>query len=332
MVENQFEARRAILVGDVGDIRHQRNAAVLRNNSLNPNVAIEFYTTTNGVVAGLNEVKSLLDKVLPDTGCELWALDEGEDMISNDVVLRIIGPYGGFGLYEPSINGILSSCSGWATSARDCVKNSGEIPILSRISKYVHPNVAEMADYSAVVGGAVQCSTNLGARISNTTSFDTMSGSLSMLFGDAVSAAKAYDSTLQPDIQRIFSVGAIESINHEALKISEALKEKTRGVEFVINNHTPDDFDVIKELKIRLDNAGYNYVELYLSGNAMTPEFISEINARKVPVQGIIVEKYIGTANPLPFYSEIKQIDGSDVARNGQIPGLIDNPKLNKLA
>ena len=40
MVENQFEARRAILVGDVGDIRHQRNAAVLRNNSLNPNVAI----------------------------------------------------------------------------------------------------------------------------------------------------------------------------------------------------------------------------------------------------------------------------------------------------
>ena len=62
MVENQFEARRAILVGDVGDIRHQRNAAVLRNNSLNPNVAIEFYSSQNGIVAGLNEVKSLLDK------------------------------------------------------------------------------------------------------------------------------------------------------------------------------------------------------------------------------------------------------------------------------
>ena len=53
MVENQFEARRAILVGDVGDIRHQRNAAVLRNNSLNPNVAIEFYSSQNGIVAGL---------------------------------------------------------------------------------------------------------------------------------------------------------------------------------------------------------------------------------------------------------------------------------------
>ena len=105
MVENQFEARRAILVGDVGDIRHQRNAAVLRNNSLNPNVAIEFYSSQNGIVAGLNEVKSLLDKVLPDTGCEIWALDEGEDIKKNDVVLRIIGPYGGFGLYEPSING-----------------------------------------------------------------------------------------------------------------------------------------------------------------------------------------------------------------------------------
>ena len=89
MVENQFEARRAILVGDVGDIRHQRNAAVLRNNSLNPNVAIEFYSSQNGIVAGLNEVKSLLDKVLPDTGCEIWALDEGEDIKKNEDRLEL---------------------------------------------------------------------------------------------------------------------------------------------------------------------------------------------------------------------------------------------------
>ena len=332
MVENQFEARRAILVGDVGDIRHQRNAAVLRNNSLNPNVAIEFYSSQNGIVAGLNEVKSLLDKVLPDTGCEIWALDEGEDIKKNDVVLRIIGPYGGFGLYEPSINGILSSCSGWATATKECVKNSGEIPILARVSKYVHPNVSELADYSSVIGGATQCSTNLGARISNTTTFDTMSDSLSMLFGDAVIAAKAYDSTLQPDIQRIFSIGAIESVNQEALKISDTLKEKTRGVELVIDKYNSGDVHIINELKVRLDNAGYNYVEIYLSGNAINPDSIADLNENSVPVQGIIVEKYIGAASPLSFSSEIKQIDGSAVARNGKIPGLTNNTKLNKLA
>ena len=49
------------------------------------------------------------------------------------------------------------------------------------------------------------------------------------------------------------------------------------------------------------------------------------------PIQGIIVEKYIGLAQSLPFRSEIKQIEGKQVARNGQIPGMIDNPKLNKL-
>ncbi len=331
MAENQFEARRAILIGDVGDIRHQRNAAVLRNNSLNPKVAIEFYASMNGVVAGLIEIKSLLDKVLPDTGCELWALKEGDDIAQNDVALRIIGPYGAFGLYEPSINGILSSCSGWASSSKACVKNADHIPVFSRVSKYVHPNVAELADYSAVVGGAMQCSTNLGARISSTTAFDTMSDSLAMLFGDIVLAAKAYDSMLQPDIQRIFSVGSLESINQESLKITDSLKEKTRGVELVINNYVPGNFDSIKELKVRLDNAGYNYVEIYLSGDVINPEFISDLITNQVPVQGLIVEKYIGLSSPLPFRSEIKQIEGISVGRNGQIPGLIDNPKLNKL-
>ena len=29
--------------------------------------------------------------------------------------------------------------------------------------------------------------------------------------------------------------------------------------------------------------------------------------------------------------SEIKQIEGNHVARNGQIPGITDNPKLNRI-
>ena len=51
MAENQFEARRAILIGDVGDIRHQRNAAVLRNHSLNPIVTMKYGTAAPGSAA-----------------------------------------------------------------------------------------------------------------------------------------------------------------------------------------------------------------------------------------------------------------------------------------
>ena len=332
MAENQFEARRAVLIGDVGDIRHQRNAAVLRNNSLNPIVTMEFYATEDGIICGLTEILSLLEKVLPDTGCEVWALEEGEEILKQEVGLRITGPYGGFGLYEPSINGILSSCSGWATAAKNCSQNSGEIPVLSRASKFVHPNISELLDYSSIIGGCDHCSTSLGARMSNGTTFDTMSESLSMLFGDTLLAAKAYDSTLQADIQRIFSVGVLETASNESLTIAGNLKEKTRGVELIIDNYNSiADFSIINELRVRLDNAGFKFVEIYISGDSINPDSITVLKDNNFPIQGIIVEKYIGLAQSLPFRSEIKQIEGKQVARNGQIPGMIDNSKLNKL-
>ena len=153
-----------------------------------------------------------------------------------------------------------------------------------------------------------------------------------MLFRSTLLAAKAYDSTLQADIQRIFTVGVLETANNESLKIAENLKEKTRGVELVIDNYnSKEDFDIINELRIRLDNAGYKFVEIYISGDSINPDSIAVLKDENYPIQGIIVEKYIGLAQSLPFRSEIKQIEGKQVGRNGQIPGIIDNPKLNKL-
>ena len=97
--------------------------------------------------------------------------------------------------------------------------------------------ISELLDYSSIIGGCDHCSTILGARMSNGTTFDTMSESLSMLFGDTLLAAKAYDSTLQADIQRIFSVGVLETASNESLTIAGNLKEKTRGVEIIIDNY-----------------------------------------------------------------------------------------------
>ncbi len=80
-----------------------------------------------------------------------------------------------------------------------------------------------------------------------------------------------------------------------------------------------------------MDNAGFKFVEIYISGDSINPDSITVLKDNNFPIQGIIVEKYIGLAQSLPFRSEIKQIEGKQVARNGQIPGMIDNSKLNKL-
>ncbi len=81
------------------------------------------------------------------------------------MVLRVTAPYRSYGLYETAICGILAHCSGWATAARECVEAAGDIPVISFGARHVHPAVAGVMDYSAVIGGCAGCSSCLGARL-----------------------------------------------------------------------------------------------------------------------------------------------------------------------
>ena len=49
-------------------------------SSGNPTVSMEFSAERAGVFCGIREVLALLAKVLPETGSEVWALGEGEEL------------------------------------------------------------------------------------------------------------------------------------------------------------------------------------------------------------------------------------------------------------
>ena len=118
MVSTEFEIRPSVLVGDTADVFLQRTLTILRNEGINPTVAMEFFPNRSGVLCGMKEVRGLLAKVLPEAGSEVWALEEGDMVEAKEVALRIKAPYASFGLYETTVSGILSSCSGWATASR----------------------------------------------------------------------------------------------------------------------------------------------------------------------------------------------------------------------
>ena len=158
-----------MLVGDTSDVYLQRTMTILRNENINPTVTMEFFPERGGVLCGVREVRSLLERVLPETGIEVWSLDEADLVTPKEVALRIRAPYNSFGLYETIICGILSSCTGWATAARECVNEADGVPIIATPAGTVHPNVAPTVDYSAIVGGCASCSTVMGARLAGTT-------------------------------------------------------------------------------------------------------------------------------------------------------------------
>ena len=137
MVSPEFEIRPSVLVGDTADVSLQRTLTVLRNEGLNPTVTVEYFPTTSGVFCGVKEIKLLLAKILPEVGVEVWAIDEGEKMDKDEVVIRIKAPYSSFGLYDTAICGTLSSSSSWSTAANECVEAANGIPVICTGSRYV---------------------------------------------------------------------------------------------------------------------------------------------------------------------------------------------------
>ena len=112
MKKPEFEPAEAVLSGETADIYFVRTLEILRREGLNPVATMEFFSSRAGVLCGIDEVKALLERVLPKNDCKVWALAEGETIDGSEVVLRITAPYQSYGLYETAIDGILAHGSG----------------------------------------------------------------------------------------------------------------------------------------------------------------------------------------------------------------------------
>ena len=90
------------------------------------------------------------------------ALSDGDRIAPKEIVLRITARYRAFGLYETAILGMLAQSTGWATAARECVEAAAPLPVISFGARHVHPDVTDVLDYAAIVGGCVGASTPAG--------------------------------------------------------------------------------------------------------------------------------------------------------------------------
>ena len=97
MVYPDFEIRRSILVGDTAEAYLQRTLTILRTENINPVVTLEFSPESEGIFSGLAEARSLLGRILPETGSEVWAVSDGDAVDALEVALRRTGVLHGVG-------------------------------------------------------------------------------------------------------------------------------------------------------------------------------------------------------------------------------------------
>ena len=331
MTTREFEISRSVLVGDTADNELHRTLTILRNEGLNPEVVMEFTSEREGILCGITETRSLLGRILPETGREVWALEEGSNVGAGEVALRIRAPYASFGLFETAICGTLASCTGWATAARECVDAGGGIPIIGYGARHVHPSVVGVMDYSAIIGRCVSTTSLLGGRLTGLTPSGTMPHALALIVGDTVRAVLAYDRHMPPEYPRVALVDTFKDETEDALEVAKALRERLRGVRLDTPRErggvTPA---LVHEVRARLDQAGYNHVDIFVSGG-VTPDRIRQFVETQAPVSVFAVGYYISGAKPISFTGDIKEIDGRNMAKRGRVPGITVNPRLTRV-
>jgi nicotinate phosphoribosyltransferase len=331
MLMAKFEPSPDVLSGKTADVYFHRTLEILKKEGCNPTAVMEVFPNRDGIFCGIEEVKALLKKVLPKGKSEVWAADEGSEITRKEVVLRISAPYQSYGLYETAICGMLAHASGWATASRECVQAAAGIPVISFGARHVHPSVAAVMDYAAVIGGCQGCSSVLGAELAGVKASGTMPHAFILVMGDTVAASIAFDKHVAPDVARVALVDTFKDEVEESLRVARALGKKLSAVRL----DTPRErggvtVELVKELRAKLDIEGFNHVGIFISGG-FEADKIRLFVEQKAPVSGFGVGSYISGAPPLDFTADLHEIDGKPVAKRGRLPGITPNLRLKKV-
>ncbi|HHY47950.1 MAG TPA: nicotinate phosphoribosyltransferase [Firmicutes bacterium] len=312
-----------IRAGHTTDIYFIRTREILDRLGLGHTpVVAEIFPRSPGVIAGVEEALNLLG----DKPLNVWALPEGEEFQAKDVVMRIEGPYDEFGILETPLLGILATSSGWATAAREIKKAAGDKQVICFGARHVHPAVAPVLERSAVIGGVDGASCILAAKLLGRKPMGTVPHAVFLIVGDTVKVAEAYDRFMPDDAPRIILVDTFKDEAEESLRVAEALGKRLAGVRLDTPGErggvTPD---LVREVRARLDQAGFGHVKILVSGG-LTPERIRQLIDAGASSFG--VGSFISQAPPIDMTLDIKEVNGVPIAKRGRIPGRIHNPKL----
>ena len=329
--EPSLEIPDSLLTGETADIYFPRTVEILKKEGINPIATMEVFPRRAGILCGIEEVKALLAKVLPEDNREVWALSQGEPFDKKEVVLRIKAPYQSYGAYETVYLGMVSHCSGWATAARECVDAAQGIPIISFGARHVHPSVVGVMEYSAIVGGCAGCASTAGAELAGIQPTGTIPHALIIIMESTAKATLAFDKHMPPEVARIALVDTFEDEVRESVTVAKAMQGRLQGVRL----DTPSErgrvtADLVKEVRAWLDIEGFKDVKIVASGG-LDPERIKYFINEGAPVDVFAVNNYISDAKPIDFTADLHEVEGKPIAKRGRMPGITPNPRLKRV-
>lgn len=315
-----------ILSGATTDVYFVRTVEILRSLGLaDTPVAAEIFAARDGVLVGVEDVRY----ALRDAGVNIESLRDGDAFSAREIVMRIEGPYSRFGLFETAILGMMAQPSGWAAAARRTVEAAGEKPVYSFGARHVHPAVAPVLEYAAIIGGMRGAACILGAKLAGQEPVGTMPHAFILIVGDTLRAAAAYHEQTPSGTPRLVLVDTFADEAAEAVRVAQAMGDNLSAVRLDTPKErgsvTPD---LVREVRARLNLAGYRHVQIFVSGG-LTPERIAELSAAGADAFG--VGSYVSSAPPIDMTMDLREINGKPIAKRGRTPGRTPSPRLRAL-
>ena len=318
-----------ILAGATTDVYFVKTHEILTKKGFADKVVTaEVFSRGTGVLAGVDEVVAMLTAGIGSPDLEIWTMPEGSRFGPEEVLLRIKGRYTDFGRYETALLGCMASACGWATAAAEIKEACGDSPVTCFGARHVHPAVAPVMERAAIIGGVNAASCILGAKLLGRNPSGTVPHALFLIMGDTLPGAIAYNEIMPPAEVRTVLIDTFKDECEEALRVAEALGPDLRYIRLDTPSErggvTPG---LVREVKFRLAQAGYGHVGVVVSGG-LTIERIQPLKDAGADAFG--VGSYISGAQPIDMTMDIKEVDGVAVAKRGRLPGINENPRLEK--
>ena len=307
--------------GDTTDIYFRRTMEVLRAAGKDgTRVAAEAIVKKlpgsygYGILSGADELLALLSGLPVDVD----AMAEGTLFHVMEPVFTIGGPYGAFCELETAMLGVLCQASGIATAASRVKHAAGEKSILSFGARRMHPALSTLIDRNAFIGGADGVSAIRSASFLGETPQGTMPHALVLVFGDTVSAMRAFDATVDPSVPRVCLIDTLQDEKFEAVRVAEALREKLSGVRLDTPGSRRGDFrKILQEVRWELDLRGFGHVRLIASGGLGE----EEVRALRDVVDGFGVGTSLSNAPTVDYALDIIEVAGVPFAKRGKWSG-----------
>ncbi|TRM81135.1 nicotinate phosphoribosyltransferase [Sulfolobus sp. A20-N-F6] len=321
--------------GKITDIYFERTVKTLEKLGIKEaKVRMEFHSYGLpkdyqwAVFSGLEEIIELLEGI-PVT---VYAMPEETLFKEIEPVMIIEGNYLDFGIYETAILGILRHYSSITTKAARIKSLAMDKTIFYFGLRSLHPAIAPMADRAAYIGGIDGVSGAMSKEYLGVNPSGTMPHALMLVVGDNVTAWKAFDEAMGPEVPRIVLVDTFEDERTEALKAANLLGDKLYGIRLDTPSSRRGNFKkIIQEIRWTLDINGYKHVKIFVSGGIDEDDVI---NLRD-HVDGFGVGTSISFPPSVDFSADIveKYINGKWVpfTKRGKWPGAKQVYRCGKL-